>query len=145
MSERTDKMVLRLYFTFVCLTALLQLSSLCGASRASAETGPQAYRLETIVELALARNPLMSSAEGHIEQQRGQQTAAGAYPNPTVTGNIGYGEIRDAGRADIQGSLNRQSLTEYNVTVGQPLEWPSLRAARQQVAEGGLATATAGW
>src|SRR5574342_1204183 len=144
MLERTDKMALRLYLTLVSLAAMLQLSSLCGASRVFAESGPQAYRLDAIVELALARNPLMSSAEGHIEQQRGQQTAAGAYPNPTVTGNIGYGEIRDAGRADIQSSLDRRSLTEYNVTVGQPLEWPSLRAARQQVAEGGLATATAG-
>ncbi len=144
MPERTDKMTFRLRFSLVCLTAVLQLNSLSGVPRASAESGPQAYRLDAIVELALARNPLMSSAEGHIEQQRGQQTAAGAYPNPTVAGNIGYGEIRDAGRADIQSSLNRQSLTEYNVTVGQPLEWPSLRTARQQVADGGLATAAAG-
>ncbi|HSB45622.1 MAG TPA: TolC family protein [Nitrospira sp.] len=136
-------MALRFRFIFTSLAIVWQMGGLCGTLAASAESGPQAYQLNAIVELALARNPLMSSAEGHIDQQRGQQTAAGAYPNPTVTGNIGYGEIRDAGRADIQSSLDRRSLTEYNVTVGQPLEWPSLRAARQQVAEGGLATATA--
>ena len=136
-------MALRFRFIFTSLAIVWQMGGLCGTLAASAESGPQAYQLNAIVELALARNPLVSSAEGHIDQQRGQQTAAGAYPNPTVTGNIGYGEIRDAGRADIQSSLDRRSLTEYNVTVGQPLEWPSLRAARQQVAEGGLATATA--
>jgi cobalt-zinc-cadmium efflux system outer membrane protein len=70
--------------------------------------------------------------------------AAGAYPNPTVTGNAGYGEIRDVGRASIRDSLARESLTEYNLTVGQPLEWPAMRAARQRVADAGLATANAG-
>jgi cobalt-zinc-cadmium efflux system outer membrane protein len=38
----------------------------------------------------------------------------------------------------------RQSLTEYNVTVGQPVEWPAMRAARQRVADLGLATANVG-
>jgi outer membrane protein, heavy metal efflux system len=137
-------MALRYRLIFICLATLLPMDVLCGLLQASAEPDSRAYRLDTIVELALARNPVVSSAEGHIDQQRGQQTAAGAYPNPSVTGYMGYGEVRDTGRANIRELLQRESLTEYNVTVGQPLEWPSLRTARQRVADGGLATATAG-
>ncbi len=111
---------------------------------AYAESAGQVYSLDMIVDLALSKNPLVSSAEGNIEQQKGQQTAAGAYPNPTVTGFGGHGSLRDAGRAGIGTILDRQSLAEYNVTVGQPVEWPALRAARQQVADLGFATANVG-
>ena len=44
------------------------------------EPAPSAYTLDSILDLALAKNPAVSSAEGTIDQQRGQQTAAGAYP-----------------------------------------------------------------
>ncbi|MDR4466344.1 MAG: TolC family protein [Nitrospira sp.] len=111
---------------------------------ASAESLPQVYSLDMIVDLALAKNPLVSSAEGNIEQQKGQQTAAGAYPNPTVTGFGGHGNLQDTGRVGIGPILDRQSLTEYNVIVGQPVEWPALRTARQKVADYGLATANVG-
>jgi cobalt-zinc-cadmium efflux system outer membrane protein len=101
--------------------------------------------MEDVVQLALEHNPAMTGAQGFIDQQRGHQTAAGAYPNPSVIGNAGYGEIRDTGRADIQSMLTRQSLTEYNMTVGQPMEWPAMRAARQRAADAGVATANAGF
>ncbi|MEQ1794715.1 MAG: TolC family protein [Nitrospira sp.] len=128
----------------VCLSAMI-----CGAAIAplfgfALEPSPQAYTLDSILDLALAKNPAVSSAEGLIDQHRGQQTAAGAYPNPTVTGYMGYGEVRDTGRADIRESLSRESLTEYNLTVGQPLEWPAMRKARQKVADADLATVNAG-
>lgn len=140
-------MALQFRCILMCLAIVLQTGGLFDTLKASAESGPsgpQVYQLDSIIELALARNPVVSSAEGHIDQQRGQQTAAGAYPNPSVTGYLGYGEVRDTGRANIRESLDRETLTEYNMTVGQPLEWPALRAARQRVADGGLATATAG-
>ena len=115
-----------------------------GVVTASAQSDGQLYSLEMIVDLALARNPLVSFAEGNIEQQKGQQTAAGAYPNPTVSGSGGRGSLRDVGRAGIGPALDRDSLTESNMTIGQPLEWPAMRAARQQVADLGLATANVG-
>lgn len=115
-----------------------------GVATASAQSDGQRYSLDMIVDLALARNPLVSLAEGNIEQQKGQQTTAGAYPNPTVTAFGGHGNLRDTGRAGIGPFLDRHSLTEYNMTVGQPLEWPSMRAARQRVADLGLAAANVG-
>ncbi|HBH79124.1 MAG TPA: hypothetical protein DDY39_04785, partial [Nitrospira sp.] len=114
------------------------------AMSASAESGNQVYGLETIVDLALAKNPVVSLAEGTIEQQKGQQTAAGAYPNPTIASLGGHGNLRDIGQVPIGPMLDRQGVTEYNVTVGQPVEWPALRAARQRVADLGLATANVG-
>ncbi|TKS60570.1 MAG: hypothetical protein EWM72_01304 [Nitrospira sp.] len=137
-------MTMRYFRSLVCLTIVLLLNTASGLPKASAESGVQVYNLDAIVELALAKNPVVSSAEGHIEQQRGQQTAAGAYPNPTVSGYSGYGELRDTGRAGIGPLVDRQSLTEYNMMVGQPVEWPAMRAARQRVADIGLATANIG-
>ncbi len=128
----------------VRLVLVCAISLGCGVVTASAQSDGQPYSLDMIVDLALARNPLVSLAEGTIEQQKGQQTAAGAYPNPTIAGFGGHGNLRDIGRVTIGPVLDRQGVTEYNVTVGQPVEWPSLRAARQRVADLGLATANVG-
>jgi cobalt-zinc-cadmium efflux system outer membrane protein len=128
----------------VSLAAGLSVVTVCSSSHAAGESRGL-YTMENIVQLALEYNPTMTGAQGFIDQQRGHQTAAGAYPNPSVTGNAGHGEIRDAGRADIQDLLTRQSLTEYNMTIGQPMEWPAMRAARQRAADAGVATANAGF
>ena len=137
---------MRLSFSlFHCaVSILLSLGLSAGLCDAAAESGENVYDLNEIVQFALAKNPLVSLAEGQIEQQRGAQTAAGAYPNPTVGGASGHGALRDAGSPGVGSSLGRQSLTEYNVTVGQPVEWPAMRAARQRVADLGLATANVG-
>ncbi|MGA6826226.1 TolC family protein [Nitrospira sp. NS4] len=134
----------RVSLSLVCLSAALWGAAFLSSPGLAQEPPPNIYTLDSILDLALARNPAVSSAEGLIDRQRGQQTAAGAYPNPSVTGYLGYGEIRDAGRAHVADTIERQSITEYNVTLGQPLEWPAMRAARQQVADAGLATANAG-
>lgn len=126
------------------LSVLLYLGPVTGFSEAATESAENIYDLNEIVELALAKNPLVTFAEGQIEQQRGVQTAAGAYPNPTVGSSSGHGVLRDAGNLETGTSTLRQSLTEYNVTVGQPVEWPAMRAARQRVADLGLATANVG-
>lgn len=126
------------------LALLCGINIAIGVGTASAEPAAQVYSLDMIIDLALAKNPVVSSAEGNIEQQKGQQTAAGAYPNPTVTGFGGHGNLQDTGRIGIGPILDRQSVTEYNVIVGQPVEWPALRTARQRVADLGLSTANVG-
>ena len=114
------------------------------APESGAVEPPRSFTLDDIVGLALDRNPTVAGATALIDQSRGQRVAAGAYPNPTISGNGGRGEIRDVGRAQIRDSLTKESLTEYNVTIGQPLEWPAKRAARQRAAEAALSGANAG-
>lgn len=132
------------FIPLLALLAALLLSAFAPGSARAAEPPSTVYDLPAIVDLALTRNPAVSSAESFIEQQRGQQGVASAYPNPTITGNMGYGGIRDAPPTGPLQPLLRQEITEYNVNVGQPFEWPSMRAARKQVAQAGVATAQAG-
>jgi outer membrane protein, heavy metal efflux system len=110
----------------------------------AAEPSPKTYVLPDIIALTLERNPSVAWAQGLVDQRVGQRVTAGAYPNPLISGNSGHGEIRDAGRGDISQNLTRQSLTEYNVTIGQPFEWPAKRAARQHAAEAGMAGSSFG-
>ena len=112
-----------------------------GTDMASVQSDGRPYSLDMIIALALAKNPVVGLAEGNIEQQKGQQTAAGAYPNPTVTGHGGHGKLKDT---IVGPPENTTSTTEYNVVVGQPIEWPGMRAARQRTADLGLATANVG-
>lgn len=127
---------MRLILVLVC-----GMSISLGMTTASAQSDGQLYSLDMIVNLALARNPLVSLAEGNIDQQKGHQTTAGAYPNPTVSSHGGRGNLKDT---IVGPPENIESITEYNVTVGQPVEWPAMRAARQRVADLGLATANVG-
>jgi outer membrane protein, heavy metal efflux system len=109
---------------------LMSLSSYAMASEPNA-----AYTLNTVIDLALERNPIMAGAQGYIRQSRGQQVAAGAYLNPSISGAAGRGSIRDPSTG--------VKVTERTVTVEQPLEWQGKRRARQQAADAGAAGATA--
>ena len=135
---------MRWFLLLPCMMSVAQFGMPWGLPAAIAESGGEVYTLGTIIDLALAKNPLVFFAEGQIEQQRGQQTAAGAYPNPTVAGLAGRGELRDVGSGGIGGMGTSQSLAEYNMMVGQPVEWPAMRAARQREADLGLAVANVG-
>ena len=101
----------------------------------AAEPAPSSYSINQAVQLALERNPALASAEGAVEQSRGQRMVAGAYLNPSITGAAGRGSIRDPSTG--------VAIAERTITVEQPLEWTGKRAARQQVAEAGLASAYA--
>jgi len=120
--------------------SLLLLSGLTG-SNLTVETAQGAellsgtYSLDDIVALAVERSPAMAGAEGFIKQSHGQQIAAGAYPNPSISGTAGRGSIRDP-------STNTR-ITERTVTVEQPLEWTGKRQARQDAANAGAAGASA--
>lgn len=116
-----------------------------GAHRAYAEAPPAAYTLPDIIALSLTRHPSVAFAEGQVDQRVGQRIAAGAYPNPSINGNGGHGILRDAGRQDLlDQSQATTSITEYNVTIGQPFEWPAKRAARKSAAEAALAGSSFG-
>ena len=103
---------------------------------ASAATeGPQEYTLGEIITLALEHNPVMAGAQGAVQQSRGQQVAAGAYLNPSISGSVGRGAIRDPSTG--------VHVTEHTVTVKQPFEWQGKRRARQQAADADVAGASA--
>ena len=119
------------FFTVYCLGSL---SHIAYAGSVEPRTAP--YSLLEILTLALAHSPVMTGAEATLESSQGQQVAAGAYVNPTVTGSAGRGSIRDPS--------NGISISERTITVEQPLEWPEMRAARQRAADAGFAGALAG-
>jgi cobalt-zinc-cadmium efflux system outer membrane protein len=115
---------------------LLFGSVLLLAEARAAEPGLPPYTLNTIIDLALGRSPVITGAKASLEQSRGQRVTAGAYPNPSITGSAGRGSIRDPSTG--------VSITERTFTVEQPLEWPAKRQARQRAADAGVAGASAG-
>lgn len=126
--------------TILVLLSLLLLSGLTGSNligetAQGAEPLSGTYSLDDIVALAVEHSPAMAGAEGFVKQSHGQQIAAGAYPNPSVSGTAGRGSIRDP-------STNTR-ITERTVTIEQPLEWTGKRQARQDAANAGAAGASA--
>ena len=108
----------RIAVTFVA--ALFTAVGPVGAAPAK-ETPLPVFQLETVIKLAVAGNPLIAKAEGAIDESRGREIAAGAYPNPTILGGTANGAIRDPSQ-DI-------SRTEYTITLQQPFEWYGKRQA----------------
>jgi cobalt-zinc-cadmium efflux system outer membrane protein len=114
---------------------VLGAQSISLSTSAVASEPNSAYTLNAVIALALERNPAMAEAQGYVRQSRGQQVAAAAYLNPTITGSAGRGSIRDPSTG--------VTITERTVTVEQPLEWQAKRRARQQAADAGAAGASA--
>ncbi len=122
--------------TVVMTTFIVSASGILTPSFAQTKEHTSTFTLDRIIELALERNPAILSAKSVIEQNEGLRTQAGAYPNPTVGGQTGSGTLRDPSTGP--------RVTEYGVTLQQTVEWPGMRAARQDAAEAGLAGATVG-
>jgi len=105
-------------------------------SFAQAKEQMPTFDLDRIIDLALERNPTIAGAQSVIEQNEGRRTEAGAYPNPTIGAQTGNAALRDPSTGT--------RMNEYGVTVYQTVEWPGMRAARQDAAAAGLAGATVG-
>ena len=103
---------------------------------AQAKEQTPTFDLDHIINLALERNPTIAGALSVIEQNEGKRIEAGAYPNPTIGAQTANAALRDP--------TNGTRLTEYSMTVHQTVEWPGMRAARQDAAAAGLAGATVG-
>jgi cobalt-zinc-cadmium efflux system outer membrane protein len=127
----------RLWKCVVLMTVMVAgTSGTLMPSFAQAKEQMPTFDLDRIIDLALERNPAILGAQSVIEQNEGLRTQAGAYPNPTIGGNTGSGMLRDPSTGP--------RVTEYGMTLHQTVEWPGMRAARQDAADAGLASATVG-
>ena len=126
------------FLTFLVLMTVLVAgaSGMPASSFAQTKEHVSTFNLDRIIDLALERNPMIAGARSVIEQSEGMRTQAGAYPNPTIGGQTGSGVLRDPSTGP--------RVTEYGMTLHQTVEWPGMRAARQDAAEAGLASATVG-
>ena len=130
-------MLARVFVSTVVMTAFIAgASGILTPSFAQTKEQTSTFTLDRIIDLALERNPAILGAKSVIEQNEGMRTQAGAYPNPTIGGQTGSGTLRDP-------SVGPR-VTEYGMTLHQTVEWPGMRAARQDAAEAGLAGATVG-
>jgi cobalt-zinc-cadmium efflux system outer membrane protein len=127
----------RLWNCVVLMTVMVAgTSGTLMPSFAQVKEETRTFDLDSIIDLALERNPTIAGAQSAIEQNEGMQAQAGAYPNPTIFAGTAKASLRDPS--------NGTNLTEYGMTVQQPVEWPGMRAARQDAAGAGLAGATVG-
>ncbi len=127
----------RLWNCVVLMTVMVAgTSGMLTPSFAQAKEQMPTFDLDRIIDLALERNPAILGAQSAIEQNEGRQVQAGAYPNPTIGLQTADATIRDPS--------NGIRLIERGVTVHQTVEWPGMRAARQDAAAAGLAGATIG-
>ncbi|MGH7207013.1 MAG: TolC family protein [Nitrospiraceae bacterium] len=129
-------MMLLSIFLILLLTGSVSASFAASTEIRTDEPSLPAFELHKIIELSLERNPIMGGAEGSVQQSRGQRVTAGAYLNPSITGQSGRGVVLDPSSGAV--------ISERAVTLSQPLEWLGKRAARQQAAEAGLAGASVG-
>jgi len=131
----------RLWKCVILMTVLMTVmvtgtSGMLMPSYAQVKAQMPTFDLDRIIDLALERNPAILGAQSAIEQNEGRQVQAGAYPNPTVGLQTADATIRDPS--------NGIRIIERGVTVHQTVEWPGMRAARQDAAAAGLAGATIG-
>lgn len=127
-------MGLRIVFFIVILGGVLT-DDLTSKTAQAAEASKPVYSLADLLALAEEHSPRLAGAVGLVRQSRGQQIAAGAFPNPSISGSAGRGAIRDPSTG--------VRVTERTVTLEQPLEWVGKRQARQEAANAGLAGANA--
>ena len=127
----------RLWNCVVMMTVMVMgTSGTLMPSFAQAKEQMPTFDLDRIIDLALERNPTIAGAQSVIEQNEGRRTEAGAYPNPTIGAQTANAALRDPSTGT--------RLNEYGVTLYQTVEWPGMRAARQDAAAAGLAGATVG-
>jgi cobalt-zinc-cadmium efflux system outer membrane protein len=83
------------------------------------------YTVEELIELALEKNPSISSAISSIDIAKGELRAAKAYPNPEVDLILARGKSREGSNSEA----------EFGIAVVQPIEWPLKRIYRRRAVE----------
>jgi cobalt-zinc-cadmium efflux system outer membrane protein len=114
----------RIITLFLCL--IFARVTLVSPQVIAEENRPQRkYKIDELVELAIEKNPSISSAISSIDIAKGELRAAKAYPNPEVDFFLARGQSREDDRTDA----------EFGIEVIQPIEWPLKRLYRRKAAE----------
>lgn len=92
----------------------------------SAQAGP-ALNLDDLVHIGLNENSYVLASREQVSAAKGDATAARAYPNPEVGGQLGRSKERN--------TLTPVSGQVYNIALAQPIEIPMVRSSRIDAAD----------
>ena len=115
----------------VCILCVSLLAQ-SGAEVWGKDGKPPSYTLQEIVDLTLTHNPAIELGKGIVAQKAGEEITTHKYPNPTLGLQGGRGQILDP---------TGRTIFERYISLSQPLEWPGLRASRQEAAEASVRSA----
>jgi cobalt-zinc-cadmium efflux system outer membrane protein len=87
-----------------------------------------AIAIDALVAEALKSNPELAFYQAEIAAAKGERRAAGAWPNPEVSGDVGRKRAYESA-----GGLAGEG-TAWSVSVAQPLEFPGRIALRKAIA-----------
>lgn len=94
-----------------------------------AQAGPS-YKLEQIVAIAMEQSPLVGISKAREESASASIISAGTYSNPQLEVGAGPSTYRTPGGLGNNGN--------WGLAISQPLDFPSVRQARIEVAEKNL-------
>lgn len=92
----------------------------------SAQAGP-ALNLDELIQIGLNENSYVLASREQVSAAKGDATAARAYPNPEVGGQLGRSKERNT-LTPVAGQI-------YNIAMAQPIEIPMVRSARIDAAD----------
>ncbi len=88
----------------------------------------KSYNLNSLMNIAVQKNPSVAVFRANLAVARGVVLSAGAFQNPEIDFVKGKGESLDGS----------EKKTEYSISIGQPIEWPGKRAFRKKAAVAAL-------
>jgi cobalt-zinc-cadmium efflux system outer membrane protein len=107
------------------LTLTLAMMTSVG-SLGDAQAGP-ALNMDDLVHIGLNENSYVLASREQVSAAKGDATAARAYPNPEVGGQLGRSKERN--------TLTPVSGQVYNIALAQPIEIPMVRSSRIDAAD----------
>ncbi len=90
------------------------------------QAGP-ALNLDELINIGLNENAYVLASREQVSAAKGDATAARAYPNPEVGGQLGRSKERN--------TLTPISGQVYNIALAQPIEIPMVRSSRIDAAD----------
>ncbi len=94
------------------------------------------FTLQHVVELALERNPSINISKAREDSATASVVTAGTFSNPQLEFGAGPTSYRTPGGQGNNGN--------WGVALSQPLDFPSVRSARKEVAENNVQVASLG-